>query len=75
MKFQFFFCSYAMQLLHPAKMLAQVHSRDTVTSSDISECRAMFMDARTSARACREQDNTTAEEDDQGRDVDMRAAD
>lgn len=41
---------YAVQLLTPAKFVAQVNSRDIITSKDIEECAQLFLDAKTSAQ-------------------------
>jgi RuvB-like protein 1 (pontin 52) len=45
-----------VQLLSPARLLAQVDARDTVSVQDIDECRTMFMDAKMSARVCLQQE-------------------
>jgi len=46
---------YAVQLLSPAMLMARVHARDIVTAEDINECRAMFLDAKTSAQHARKE--------------------
>ncbi|MCP9257789.1 RuvB-like 1 [Dirofilaria immitis] len=44
---------YVVQLLTPAKLLAQVNSRDTVTKDDVQQCAELFIDAKTSAQLAR----------------------
>jgi len=41
---------YAVQLLTPAKILAQTNARDVIISEDIEEVGTLFMDAKASAR-------------------------
>ncbi|VDK56955.1 unnamed protein product [Gongylonema pulchrum] len=41
---------YVVQLLTPAKLLAQVNGRDTVTKEDVQQCAELFIDAKTSAQ-------------------------
>lgn len=41
---------YAVQLLTPARILAETNGRDTVTADDIDEINELFMDAKASAR-------------------------
>jgi len=40
---------FAVQLLTPAKILAETNGRSTITKDDIDECRTLFSDAKTSA--------------------------
>lgn len=42
---------YAVQLATPAKLMAQVAGREEVGVSDIEECKQLFCDAKTSAKA------------------------
>lgn len=46
---------YVVQLLTPAKILAQSTGRNVVTAVDIQDCRALFLDAKTSAHRLAEQ--------------------
>uniref|UniRef100_A0A1I8EG93 RuvB-like helicase n=1 Tax=Wuchereria bancrofti TaxID=6293 RepID=A0A1I8EG93_WUCBA len=41
---------YVVQLLTPAKLLAQVNSRDNVTKEDVRQCAELFIDAKASAQ-------------------------
>jgi len=41
---------YAVQLLTPAKILAQTQARDTITNEDIVEANKLFLDAKASAK-------------------------
>eukprot|EP00298_Acanthocystis_sp_HF-20_P001469 c11888_g1_i3.p1 GENE.c11888_g1_i3~~c11888_g1_i3.p1 ORF type:complete len:470 (+),score=206.59 c11888_g1_i3:33-1412(+) len=41
---------YAVQLLTPAQILSQTNGHDTITVGDIEETRALFLDAKASAR-------------------------
>ncbi|VIO88281.1 RuvB-like 1, putative [Brugia malayi] len=41
---------YVVQLLTPAKLLAQVNSRDNVTEEDVKQCAELFIDAKASAQ-------------------------
>lgn len=41
---------YVVQLLTPAKLLAQANGRDVVTESDVRECADLFIDAKTSSQ-------------------------
>jgi len=45
---------YVIQLLTPAKLLAQVNGREEVTESDIRECAELFIDAKKSAELLKE---------------------
>uniref|UniRef100_A0A914E2S6 RuvB-like helicase n=1 Tax=Acrobeloides nanus TaxID=290746 RepID=A0A914E2S6_9BILA len=40
---------YVVQLLTPAKLMAQINGREFVSESDIRECADLFIDAKTSA--------------------------
>ncbi|VDM97738.1 unnamed protein product [Thelazia callipaeda] len=44
---------YVVQLLTPAKLLAQVNHREVVTKEDVQECSELFIDAKTSAQMLR----------------------
>ncbi len=41
---------YAVQLLTPAKLLAGMKGRDTVTAEDVKESGELFIDAKASAK-------------------------
>uniref|UniRef100_A0A915BYT3 Pontin n=1 Tax=Parascaris univalens TaxID=6257 RepID=A0A915BYT3_PARUN len=41
---------YVVQLLTPAKLLAEVYGRDTVSENDVRECSELFIDAKTSSQ-------------------------
>jgi len=45
---------YCVQLLTPAKLLAQVSGREEVTIADIEECRMLFLDSKSSSRIAKE---------------------
>lgn len=41
---------YVMQLLTPAKVIAQLNGRDIIEPSDIDDCTTLFLDAKSSAK-------------------------
>ncbi|CAD5234688.1 unnamed protein product [Bursaphelenchus xylophilus] len=41
---------YVMQLLTPAKVLAQLNGRDTIEPQDVEDCEKLFLDGKRSAR-------------------------
>uniref|UniRef100_A0A915E3K5 RuvB-like helicase n=1 Tax=Ditylenchus dipsaci TaxID=166011 RepID=A0A915E3K5_9BILA len=43
---------YAIQLLTPAKLLAQIAGREIVEKSEIDQCKMLFSDRKTSAQQC-----------------------
>jgi len=50
---------YAIQLMTPAKMLAETNGRKSVLDSDIEECSKLFLDGKASARLIVEQQKTS----------------
>ena len=44
------FCSYAVQLLTPARILASTQGRERIAISDVEELDTLFFDAKASAR-------------------------
>lgn len=48
---------YAIQLLTPAKILAETDGRDIIEPQDISEIDSLFYDAKSSARLLAEQED------------------
>jgi len=49
-----FDCRYALQLLTPASILAQLNGRTQIELEDIGEMRELFLDAKTSASSLAE---------------------
>ena len=47
---------FAVQLLRPAKLLAETNGREKVTKGDVEEISNLFYDAKRSARLLAEQD-------------------
>ena len=47
---------YAVQLMTPARILAQTHGRDAVTADDVDEVDGLFFDAKASAKVLAEQE-------------------
>lgn len=48
---------YAVQLLTPAKILAQTNGRDSIISEDVEQVNSLFMDAKASARMLAQHQN------------------
>jgi len=47
---------YAVQLMTPARILAQTHGRDAVSVQDVEEVDGLFFDAKASAKVLAEQE-------------------
>ena len=46
---------YAVQLLTPARIMAQTQGRETISQGDVEEANRLFYDAKTSAKVLAEQ--------------------